>query len=409
MLSPPKLSPQQTNKGTRKKVPEPQPIVKNAKEISQAIVEKRNKQTQHFRKLLELCQQEISRSVDLNYTHCIFEVPEFLIGHPLYDINESIVYILRTLQENGYKVSYYFPKTIYITWPLEETPDDKINNTFLEMLNSIQTRHTMAVSTPSYGNPLNYYPPNGQNQPFSQNTRPSSYQSTNHHQPSTYPSRQPEIHKEIPQEMHDYLSLIGGLRNLGGLHNSGNLPQIMHQPNPHPQTQYSTPLSDRKIEDINEWMERNIPVKTIEPPQLKPINTRVPKKINNDEIKKALHDPFYLLQKAKEEPDKMSVQSRKSRVSHISRASHHSHAKIKPDFPMPFTSSKNDSHQEMQKTGKTEVEKIEDKDKEKEKEKEKIDESLINPNPKGRARRKKKEIKPISDLKARKGFVLDLT
>ena len=390
MLSPPKIPPQQTNKGTRKKLSEPPPVVKNAKEVSQAIIEKRNKQTQHFRKLLELCQQEITRSVDLNYTHCIFEVPEFLIGHPLYDINESIVYILRTLQENGYKVSYYFPKTIYITWPLEETPDDKINNTFLEMLNSIQTRHAMASTTSttsSYGNPLNYYPPNGQNQVFSQNTRPPPSSSTS--------LRQPDIHKEIPQEMHDYVSLIGGLRNLGGLHNSGGLPQIMHHPNPQPQIQYSSLLSDKKIEDINEWMERNIPVKTIEPPQLKPINTRVPKKINNDEIKKAMHDPFYLLQKEKEEePDKMSVHSRKSRVSHISRASHHSHPKINPDFPMPFATSDNVNNNIQ----KTEVEKMEQK--------EKTEESLP---PKGRARRKKKEIKPISDLKARKGFVLDLT
>jgi len=115
--------------------------IRNAHEVSRSIQEKKNAQVHHFNKVLELCFRSISQSADMNCTHCIFEVPEFLIGHPLYDINECIVYILRKLQEQEYQVSYYFPRTIYIVWRLEENEDEKINNKLLEVLNSIQIKH----------------------------------------------------------------------------------------------------------------------------------------------------------------------------------------------------------------------------------------------------------------------------
>lgn len=116
-------------------------FLKNAHEVSRSIQEKKNSQMRHFEKVLELCYRAIKQSADMSYTHCIFEVPEFLIGHPIYDINECIVYILRKLQENEYQVAYYFPRTIYIVWFIEETEDEKINKQLLKVLNSIQVKH----------------------------------------------------------------------------------------------------------------------------------------------------------------------------------------------------------------------------------------------------------------------------
>lgn len=129
-------------KNQTKDVIDTQYTLKNAKEISRGIMEKKMAQKNHFKKVLELCYMSIKQSADMNCTHCIFEVPEFLIGHPLYDINECIVYILRKLQEHEYQVSYYFPRTIYIVWNVEESDDEKVNNQLLDILNNIQTKHT---------------------------------------------------------------------------------------------------------------------------------------------------------------------------------------------------------------------------------------------------------------------------
>ena len=47
---------------------------------------------------------------------CWFIVPEVIIGVPKYDQGECIAYILDKLQENGFKVQYFHPNTILISW-----------------------------------------------------------------------------------------------------------------------------------------------------------------------------------------------------------------------------------------------------------------------------------------------------
>lgn len=47
---------------------------------------------------------------------CWFVVPEFVFGIPRYDIKTCIVYIVQTLEENGFKVKYTHPNLLLIAW-----------------------------------------------------------------------------------------------------------------------------------------------------------------------------------------------------------------------------------------------------------------------------------------------------
>jgi len=47
---------------------------------------------------------------------CWFVVPEFLLGVPRYDVRLCIAYIVRELQENGFKVTYTHPNLLFIVW-----------------------------------------------------------------------------------------------------------------------------------------------------------------------------------------------------------------------------------------------------------------------------------------------------
>ena len=47
---------------------------------------------------------------------CLFNVPEFLLGMPLYDAFQCSGYILQKLKKNGFKVCYYHPNVIHINW-----------------------------------------------------------------------------------------------------------------------------------------------------------------------------------------------------------------------------------------------------------------------------------------------------
>jgi hypothetical protein len=47
---------------------------------------------------------------------CWFVVPEVIIGVPKYDQAGCIAYLMNTLQENGFKMRYFHPNTLFISW-----------------------------------------------------------------------------------------------------------------------------------------------------------------------------------------------------------------------------------------------------------------------------------------------------
>jgi hypothetical protein len=47
---------------------------------------------------------------------CWFVIPEFILGVPRYDVRSCIAFIVRELQDNGFKVTYTHPNLIFISW-----------------------------------------------------------------------------------------------------------------------------------------------------------------------------------------------------------------------------------------------------------------------------------------------------
>ena len=47
---------------------------------------------------------------------CWFVVPEFVFGIPRYDVKSCIVYIIQTLEENGFNIKYTHPNLLLIAW-----------------------------------------------------------------------------------------------------------------------------------------------------------------------------------------------------------------------------------------------------------------------------------------------------
>jgi hypothetical protein len=72
-----------------------------------------------FDKILKRCHNKITLYADNRKTECIYEVPEFIIGVPLYDINELKEYIISSLNKNGFILKQLPPNWIYISWDIE--------------------------------------------------------------------------------------------------------------------------------------------------------------------------------------------------------------------------------------------------------------------------------------------------
>ena len=66
--------------------------------------------------ILKKCHARIEYYSKFEKTTCFFAIPEFLIGVPLYDVNELRTYMMNSLEKNGFKLMYLHPNWLMIDW-----------------------------------------------------------------------------------------------------------------------------------------------------------------------------------------------------------------------------------------------------------------------------------------------------
>ena len=80
-----------------------------------------------FDKILEKCHDKIKTIAKNGGTNIFYEIPYYMLGYPLYDINICIEYVTTSLKKNGLFIQI-MPKpnnnVIYISW----NPVDLSNN-----------------------------------------------------------------------------------------------------------------------------------------------------------------------------------------------------------------------------------------------------------------------------------------
>tara|TARA_B100001094_G_scaffold140530_1_gene136185 strand:+ start:2232 stop:2657 length:426 start_codon:yes stop_codon:yes gene_type:complete len=64
--------------------------------------------------------KKIHTRIKYNATHekmyCFYQIPEFIIGVPLYDINDLQKYLINSLKKDGFRVLYVEPNWLFINW-----------------------------------------------------------------------------------------------------------------------------------------------------------------------------------------------------------------------------------------------------------------------------------------------------
>lgn len=77
------------------------------------------KQISIFNKILARIHKRIqhtARNKNCNDTHIWFNVPEYLVGEPVYDKGECMGYLVSQLENNGFHVKYVHPNTMFVSW-----------------------------------------------------------------------------------------------------------------------------------------------------------------------------------------------------------------------------------------------------------------------------------------------------
>jgi len=78
---------------------------------------KRNKiKIKTFIKIYNKIEKKITLASASNFYYCWYEIPEFILGMPIYSLQECKVFIEKKLIEDGFKVKFYESNIIMISW-----------------------------------------------------------------------------------------------------------------------------------------------------------------------------------------------------------------------------------------------------------------------------------------------------
>jgi hypothetical protein len=91
----------------------------NIDKLTQIQLDKQKANEAIYNTIYNRCKKQIefiaSNSID---TQCTFEIPTFILGYPPINLNETMKYLLTTLNQQVY-AQKIDNKTIYISWNLD--------------------------------------------------------------------------------------------------------------------------------------------------------------------------------------------------------------------------------------------------------------------------------------------------
>jgi hypothetical protein len=69
-----------------------------AKELNQFIYRRKLEKNVTYREILDMCMKKIKKCAYNRQYRCVFEVPEFILGSPLFDVNDAIRFVIDALK-----------------------------------------------------------------------------------------------------------------------------------------------------------------------------------------------------------------------------------------------------------------------------------------------------------------------
>ena len=91
----------------------------NMKELYSTINGKNLKRIELYDTILKKCHSRILYNSNLQRTYTFYQIPEFIIGMPLYNIVELRTYMMNSLRNNGFELLYIEPNWLFIYWNIK--------------------------------------------------------------------------------------------------------------------------------------------------------------------------------------------------------------------------------------------------------------------------------------------------
>lgn len=136
----------------------------NIFELQSSINKKKQNRVYVYDEVLGKCHTKIQSAAKKEFYECIYDVPHYVVGLPLYNITECINHLIEQLKYNGFEVTYFFPKTLYISWrPKADTCiEHKANNSHKAVMPQDAPKTLNDITSTTYQDSdsmlLNYIP-----------------------------------------------------------------------------------------------------------------------------------------------------------------------------------------------------------------------------------------------------------
>lgn len=101
----------------------------NIHDLNRRRREKHKRDLEIYQRVLKRCHNRIRLSAHKMGTQCVFTVPQYIAGLPLYSLRDCIRFLKVTLRQNGFKVKIINFDQLFISWKHVPLGDEHTNHT----------------------------------------------------------------------------------------------------------------------------------------------------------------------------------------------------------------------------------------------------------------------------------------
>ena len=88
----------------------------NIYSLSDDFVKKSQQRTKIYTEVLKKIHFKIKQAATNMKKHCLIAIPEYVIGMPLYDMNNCKIFLMNRLIDEGFDLKFYVPNLLNISW-----------------------------------------------------------------------------------------------------------------------------------------------------------------------------------------------------------------------------------------------------------------------------------------------------
>lgn len=108
-------------------------------DIHKSQREKDKQRLKIYESILSKCYKKIKELSLHEEFFCLFPLPEYMPGYPIYNMTECVVFLLNSLHDKGFHARYVDPFMIFISWTIPKADLRRKERQLLENKPSLQT------------------------------------------------------------------------------------------------------------------------------------------------------------------------------------------------------------------------------------------------------------------------------